>query len=104
MALLLVLVAAVGLVIGVAGASASPVLHGPFVLTDLSTLGGTTSVPTGVTENGQVIGQSTTAGDAEDHGFAWTPTAGMVDRDRLAHWGAGRNLSAPERLCCIAGP
>ena len=46
--------------------------------TDLGTLGGTYSTPTGINDNGVVVGSSTT-GAKEQHAFAWMPTNGMVD-------------------------
>ena len=45
---------------------------------DLGTLGGTYSTPTGINDNGVVVGSSTT-GAKEQHAFVWTPTNGMVD-------------------------
>ena len=45
---------------------------------DLGTLGGTYSTPTGINDNGVVVGSSTTAAK-EQHAFVWTPTNGMVD-------------------------
>ena len=46
--------------------------------TDLGTLGGTYSTPTGINDNGVVVGSSTT-GAKEQHAFVWMPTNGMVD-------------------------
>ena len=46
--------------------------------TDLGTLGGKYSTPTGINENGVIVGSSTTSGK-EQHGFAWMPANGMVD-------------------------
>ena len=45
---------------------------------DLGTLGGTYSTPTGINDNGVVVGSSTT-GAKEQHAFVWMPTNGMVD-------------------------
>jgi uncharacterized membrane protein len=42
------------------------------VATDLGTLGGTYSVATEVNANGQVVGYSTTAGNAATHPFSCT--------------------------------
>src|SRR4030095_12234272 len=42
------------------------------------TLGGTYSTPTGLNDDGVVVGSSTT-GAKEQHGFVWTQTNGMVD-------------------------
>jgi probable HAF family extracellular repeat protein len=41
-------------------------------MTDLGTLGGTFSMSFGINEAGQVAGDSTTARDAEKHGFIWS--------------------------------
>jgi probable HAF family extracellular repeat protein len=55
-------------------------------VTDLGTLGGTSSTPTGISANGQVAGYSTTnvPDPASDdgpvtHAFSWTSAHGMVD-------------------------
>jgi probable HAF family extracellular repeat protein len=56
--------------------------------TDLGTLGGNYSTPTGINDNGVIVGSSTTSGK-EQHGFAWMPANGMVD---LGTFG---NRSAP---------
>jgi probable HAF family extracellular repeat protein len=47
-------------------------------LDDLGTLGGSTSVPTGLNVFGQVVGSSTLA-DGSTHAFLWTATDGMED-------------------------
>ena len=73
---LLILLVAVGLMIGAGGAGAST---GPFVPTDLGTLGGTQSYARAVIENGLIIGRSTTEGDLEEHGFVWTRADGMLE-------------------------
>ena len=49
---------------------------------DLGTLGGTYSLPTGINDDGLVVGSSTTPA-AEQHAFAWRPTTGMVDLGTL---------------------
>ena len=46
--------------------------------TDLGTLGGKYSTPTGINDNGVVVGSSTT-GAKEQHAFVWMPSNGMVD-------------------------
>src|SRR5689334_3700320 len=46
---------------------------------DLGTLGGTNSAATGISDTGEVVGQSQVRGDAQWHGFAWTPGGGIVD-------------------------
>jgi probable HAF family extracellular repeat protein len=48
-------------------------------MTDLGTLGGTSSQPVGINEAGQVIGFATTAGNAEQHAFVWDSVGGMTD-------------------------
>ena len=42
-----------------------------YTVTDLGTLGGTTSSATGINAEGSVVGYSTIAGDAASHGFLW---------------------------------
>src|SRR5260370_26017069 len=62
------------------GASSSKVFAQP---TDLGTLGGTFSGAIAVSNSGQVVGESTTAGDTENHAFSWTAGGGMVDLGTL---------------------
>jgi probable HAF family extracellular repeat protein len=50
---------------------------------DLGTLGGTQSIALAVNASGQVVGQSTTAGDTEQHAFSWTQSGGMIDLGTL---------------------
>ena len=50
---------------------------------DLGTLGGTSSQAVAVNDKGQVVGFSSTAGDAESHAFFWTQKGGMVDLGTL---------------------
>jgi probable HAF family extracellular repeat protein len=52
-------------------------------LRDLGTLGGTTSAPTGLNDNGDVVGSSTLP-DASTHAFLWTATDGMEDITALS--------------------
>jgi probable HAF family extracellular repeat protein len=40
-------------------------------MVDLGTLGGSTSLAVAVTNNGQVVGASTTAGNTEVHATMW---------------------------------
>src|ERR1700687_4386407 len=54
-----------------------------FVGTNLGTLGGTISVANALNVSGQVVGYSTTAGDAATHAFSWTPGGAMVDLGTL---------------------
>jgi len=44
---------------------------------DLGTLGGTSSVAFGINAGGQVVGQSSTPGDASYHAFLYTPASGI---------------------------
>lgn len=53
------------------------------LVVDLGTLGGTQSQAIGVTASGQVIGNSTTSGDATTHAFLWTKSGGMTDLGTL---------------------
>src|SRR5712692_4043019 len=57
------------------GASSTNVFAGP---TDLGTLGGTSSGAIAVSGSGQVVGESTTAGDTAIHAFSWTAGGDMV--------------------------
>src|SRR6266849_4209352 len=62
------------------GASSPNVVAQP---TDLGTLGGTDSGAIAVSDRGQVVGESTTAGDTAVHAFSWTAGGGMVDLGSL---------------------
>src|SRR5207245_1958234 len=62
------------------GASSPNVFAGP---TDLGTLGGTNSDAIAVSGSGQVVGESSTAGDTASHAFSWTSGGGMVDLGTL---------------------
>src|SRR5207245_72610 len=62
------------------GASSPNVVAQP---TDLGTLGGTSSGAIAVSASGQVVGESTTAGDTATHAFSWTAGGGMVDLGAL---------------------
>jgi probable HAF family extracellular repeat protein len=66
-----------------------------FVPVDLGTLGGSSSVATAVNVRGQVVGNSTTAGDdvRVQHAFSRTATEGMVDLGTLGG-GIGPGSSA----------
>jgi probable HAF family extracellular repeat protein len=50
---------------------------------DLGTLGGSTSHANAVNTAGEVVGDSTVAGDMTTHAFAWTPAGGMQDLGTL---------------------
>jgi probable HAF family extracellular repeat protein len=58
-------------------------------MVDLGTLGGTQSTASAVNGTGQVVGWSTTAGDAVTHAFSWTAASGMVVLPELAVGGSG---------------
>jgi probable HAF family extracellular repeat protein len=75
----LVLVAA--LVCGAVARSAPATTS--YVVKDLGTIGGTWSSASGITENGQVIGQSIPATCCQTRGFWWTGDEGMVDLGTL---------------------
>ena len=67
-------------VLGSGTATATP----PSVtVTDLGTVGGTFSRAVAVNGNGQVVGESYTAGDAATHAFSWTQKGGIVDLGTL---------------------
>ena len=51
-------------------------------VTDLGTLGGTSSQAVAVNNSGQVVGYSKIAGN-ETHAFSWTKKGGMVDLGTL---------------------
>jgi probable HAF family extracellular repeat protein len=77
---------ATGQIIGtyITGGASHAFLYTPGIgLRDLGTLGGTTSAPTGLNDNGDVVGSSTLA-DASTHAFLWTATDGMEDITALS--------------------
>jgi len=76
--LLSLLTVVVGLLAGSASSATS------VTIVDLGTLGGTRSYANAVNDSGQVVGESTTAGDASTHAFSWTQAGGMVDLGTLA--------------------
>ncbi len=53
----------------------SPSSAADYTVTELGTLGGTTSDAFGINGKGQVVGQSRIANDAETHAFLWTNKA-----------------------------
>lgn len=55
---------------------------GPYSVTDLGTLGGTSSAATALNDNGHVVGYSTLAG-GETRAFFWTPGGGLQDLGAL---------------------
>jgi len=59
-------------------------------MTDLGTLGGSTSVGRSINENGQISGESKSSNDSATRAFRFTPGVGMVDLGTLG----GRNSSA----------
>src|SRR5437773_5049864 len=69
----------------VVGASGSGAGSRPFLWTlqggmvDLGTLGGSSASAVAVSANGHVVGQSRTAGNAEDHAFLCTSEGGVTN-------------------------
>ena len=68
-------------------ATGEPTRH-PFLwqnghMQDLGSLGGTLAFPNGMNSHGQVVGQSTLAGDQGFHPFLWTESRGMQDLGTL---------------------
>lgn len=54
----------------------------PVSVTDLGTLGGTSSAAFGINDNGQIVGSATTS-SGDSHAFLWTAKKGMVDLGTL---------------------
>lgn len=52
-------------------------------LTDLGTLGGTYSWAVAISDDGQVVGASTTSSAFQPHAFSWTKEEGMIDLGTL---------------------
>lgn len=62
-----------GEVVGAKGLSSPSMafVHHNGLLTELGTLGGTSSVATGINDSGQIIGSASTADDVENHAFVY---------------------------------
>lgn len=73
-----------GEVVGAKGLSSPSMafVHRQGTLTELGTLGGSSSVAAGINDNGQIVGSSSTAGDSESHAFAYQNGA-MIDLGTL---------------------
>ena len=78
-----------------------PSVHGhTATMTDLGTLGGTSSSASAINERGQVTGSATTAG-GDYHAFRWTASGGMQDLGTLG--GTFSNASAINERGQVAG-
>ena len=74
-----------------------------FEVIDLGTLGGSFSQARAVNASGQVVGTSTTDGDAETHAFSWTATGGMIDLGTLGGSESSVNFKWPLRVVNDSG-
>jgi probable HAF family extracellular repeat protein len=86
-------IAAVGLVAGLAltVAASTPAAASPFAVTDLGTLGGTSSTAMVINGPGQVAGMIITTSGAA-HTFFWSRATGMLDLGVLGtSWGSARS-------------
>jgi probable HAF family extracellular repeat protein len=73
-------------------------------MTNLGTLGGSTSVASAVNDRGSVIvGSSSTAGDAFQHAFVWTENAGMVDIGTLGRRFSGSHATGVNNDALVIG-
>jgi probable HAF family extracellular repeat protein len=63
----------------VLGAVAPTASATSYAITDLGTLGGSSSFATGVNDAGHIVGQANTAGDAEQHAFLYTGALPVLD-------------------------
>jgi probable HAF family extracellular repeat protein len=89
--LVLLLIGTVAFLAVAASGGTAPAAEPPaFTAVDLGTLGGPSSYPTAISDNGQVVGASTTT-DGGTHAFSWTQAGGMVD---LGHpWSEARAVN-----------
>jgi mannan endo-1,4-beta-mannosidase len=72
-----------------------------YSLVDLGTLGGSYAEASRVSDAGQVVGSSLTAGDAESHAFSWTEAGGMVDLGTLG--GGWSNVAGVNSAGLVVG-
>lgn len=81
-----------------------PAAHAPqhYTLTDLGTLGGTTSAAVGLNNKGQVAGGSSLSGDVAFHAFLWNQGA-MIDLGTLENWGVSTTFANPNQKGDVSG-
>src|SRR5438105_3188249 len=68
---------------------------------DIGSLGGTSTLPTGLNASGQVVGYAYTGGNAAQHAFSWTQAGGIVDLGTLG--GTQSYASGVNTLGQVAG-
>lgn len=72
-------------------------------LTQMGTLGGTSSSAYGVNDAGEVVGSATSA-DGAPHAFSWTSTAGMSDLNAPGTYGAALGINPAGQIVGYSGP